>query len=79
MVFAVPYADPAALPVFDPLQTLDDRTEPVDQFATAWHLLIKVTLGREVAIGVLAFVLANDRNAFAEECGEGHLGFAKRV
>jgi hypothetical protein len=69
---AITDADRSAASDFVLLVMLDNRPQPPDQFAAAWHLGIKVTIVWEVAIGVLALVLADDRDTFVCQGGEGH-------
>jgi hypothetical protein len=57
----------------------DNRPQPPDQFAAAWHLFIKIPIVWKGAVRVFSFVLANDRDTLVCRAGEGHLGFAKRV
>jgi len=76
---AIADADRAAALDFVLLVVFNDRPQLSDQFAAAWHLFIKVAIVWEVAIGVFTFKLSHDRDAFAGQGGEGHLGFAKRV
>jgi hypothetical protein len=76
---AITDSDRAAASDLVLLVMFDNRPQPPDQFAAAWHLGIKVAIVGEGAVRVLSFVLTNDRDTLVCRAGEGHLGFAKRV